>query len=179
MIHPYAYRTGILASLVTVFYTLIAYFVGLDMFTSFYVPMLIVVGIIVYLVLSLKKIKAFNGGIISFSTAFMNFMVMSAVYVVISQGFNYLLIYVIDPDFGFAVNDAIIEKSIGMMESFGAPEAQIEISLVEMEKSFEEASTLYGTIMGMIKYLGFMAVVGLIASAVLKTKNEVFTETVD
>lgn len=179
MINPQAYKSGLIAAGITVLYTLISYFIGIDAFTNFYIPTILFIGIIVYLIYSLKQIKKMMGGNFPFSTAFSNFMVMAAIYVFISQSFQFLLIYAIDPEFGLAVNDAIIEKMIGIMEKFGAPENEIVNSLEEMEIQFEKQSTLGGAFMGMIKYLGFMAVIGLIVSAVLKSKNEVFIETED
>jgi hypothetical protein len=179
MIHPYAYRAGLIASSISVLYTLITYIIGIDAFTNFYIPFILFIGILVYLIFSLKKIKKFMGGIFPFSVAFMNFMVMATIYVVISQSFSYLLIYVFNPDFGLAVNDAIIEKTIGLMESFGAQEGDIVNSLEELETQFANQSTISGAFMGMLKQLGFMAVIGLIVAAVLKSKKEVFIETID
>lgn len=179
MIHPYAYRAGLIATAVGVIYTLISYFIGIEAFTNFYIPIILFILIIVYYIFSLKKIKGFSNGDFPFLTAFVNFFVMAAIYIVISQAMYFLLIYVIDPDFGMAVNDAIIEKSIGMMESFGAPEQAISESLVEMEAQFESQSTFMGAMWGMLKNLAFMAVVGLIVAAVMKSKKEVFIETVD
>jgi hypothetical protein len=132
--------------------------------------MVVVLGIIIYLILSLKKIRE-SLGFMSFKDGFLNFAVMAVIYVFISQFFYFLLINVIDPDFGVAVSDTIIEKAIGMMERFGAPESEIEKSLIEMEENFEAQSTFGGAFIGWVKYLAFMLVVGLIAAAVLKSKN--------
>ena len=179
MIYPYAYRTGLIATAVGVIYTLIAYLIGVEAFTNFYIPIILFILIIVYYIISLKKIKAFSDGNFPFWTAFLNFFVIAAMYIVISQFFYFILVYVIDPEFGMAVNDAIIEKSIGMMEKFGAPEQAISESLVEMEVQFEKQSTFGGALMGMLKNLAFMSVIGLIVAAVMKSKKEVFIETVD
>jgi hypothetical protein len=180
MIHPYAYRTGLIATAVGIIYTLISYLVGVVLFTNFYIPIILLVLFIIYFILSLKKIKGLLDGDFPFSVAFMNFMVMVALYIVISQTFYFLLIYVIDADFGMAVNDAIIEKTIGMMERFGAPENAIAETLEEMEVQFENQSTIGGMLLGMLKNLGFMAVVGLIVAAIMKSKKEnIIIETVD
>ena len=170
MIQPNAYKTGLIAAGITIAYTLIAYLIGIDLFTNFWIPMLVVVGILVYMILSLKKIRE-NLGFMSFKDGFLNFAVMAVLYVFISQIFYFLLINVIDPDFGVAVSDTIIEKAVGMMERFGAPESEIEKSLIEMEENFESQSTFGGAFIGWIKYLSFVLVVGLIAAAVLKSKK--------
>lgn len=179
MIHPHSYRVGLIASVIGIIYTLIAYFIGPEAFTSYIFMFLIAIGILVYFILSLKKVRSSLGANFTFGNAFFNFMVMVVIYTVISQIFNYLLIYVIDPEFGVAMTDAIIEKTVGMMEGFGAPEQAIAEAITEMEVAFEDQTTISGMLLGILKYLGFMAVVGLIVAAIMKNKKEVFTETVD
>ena len=83
MIHPNAYKTGLIAAGITIAYTLIAYLIAIDLFTNFWIPMLVVVGILVYMILSLKKIRE-NLGFMSFKDGFLNFAVMAVLYVFIS-----------------------------------------------------------------------------------------------
>ena len=106
---------------------------------------------------------------------------MIAIFVLISQSIYYLLILVIDPEFGQAVTDVSIEKIIAMMEGFGAPEVEIEKALVGMEEEFENQATFLGVIMSMFKGIGFMAVIGLIVAAIIKKNPPVFenAETID
>jgi hypothetical protein len=106
-------------------------------------------------------------------------MVMVGIYTIITQLFNYLLINIIDPEFGVAMADAIIEKTVNMMEGFGTPEQAIVKAIEDMEVAFEDQATISGMLLGVLKYLGFMAVIGLIVAAIMKSKKEVFTETVD
>jgi hypothetical protein len=179
MIHSYAYRVGLIASAIGILYTLVAYFIGIEAFTNFLFPILIVIGILVYIILSVKKIKSFQGGNLTFASAFVNFMVMVGIYTIITQLFNYLLINIIDPEFGVAMADAIIEKTVNMMEGFGTPEQAIVKAIEDMEVAFEDQATISGMLLGVLKYLGFMAVIGLIVAAIMKSKKEVFTETVD
>jgi len=179
MINAYSYRAGLIAAAISVFYTIVSYFAGIEMFTNLWVPSVISVGIIVYLIISLKKIRTMLGGYMSFNEGIVNFLVMSVVYVVISQFVYFLIVNVIDPEFGIAVNDVIIEKAIGMMESFGAPEDSIGEALADMEADFEAKATFVGILMTMLKIIAFFFVVGLVTSAVLKRKNEGNIETID
>ncbi len=179
MINAYSYRAGLIAAAISVAHTLVSYIVGIDLFTNLWIPSVIAIGIIVYLIISLKKVRTILGGYMSFTEGLANFFIMSLVYVVISQLFYFLIVNVIDPEFGIAVNDVIIEKAIGMMENFGAPESEIEKALVDMEAEFESKSTFIGVITSMGKILAFFLVVGAIVSAVLKRKNEGNIETID
>ena len=91
------------------------------------------------------------------------------------------MIYVIDPEFGQAFADVTIEKTIAMMEGFGAPEVAIEEALTNMEVEFESQSSFLGNLWSMLKGVGFMAVIGLIVAAIVKKNPPVFdnVETVD
>jgi hypothetical protein len=181
MIYSQTYRAGLIAAGISIAWTIIAYLVGIDLFTNWWMGIIMFIVIITYLIISLKNIKTQLGGYISFKDAFLNFLVMAVINIVISQTIYYLLIHVIDPDFGIAVMDVTIEKSIAMMESFGAPEAAIEEALANMEVEMEKQSTLFGALMNMLKGIGFMAVVGLIVAAIMKKNPPVFDniETVD
>ncbi len=178
MIHPLSYKSGLIAATVTIAYTLIAYVVGIELFTNFWIPMVIIFGILIYLILSLKKVRE-SLGTMSFQEGFLNFAVMAAIYVFVSQLFNFLLLNVIDPEFGVTVNDVIIEKAIGMMERFGAPENEIEKALVDMENDFESQKSFVGALWGWVKFYGFFIIVGLIVAAVMKTKKPEFSITVE
>jgi len=181
MIHPYAYRAGLIAAGISVVWTIFSYLIGIELFTNWWLSIIISVGIIVYLIISLKNIRTYFGGYITFANAFLNFLVMIAIFVLISQSIYYLLILVIDPEFGQAVTDVSIEKIIAMMEGFGAPEVEIEKALVGMEEEFENQATFLGVIMSMFKGIGFMAVIGLIVAAIIKKNPPVFenAETID
>lgn len=179
MLHPYIYRAGLIAAGISVAYTLVSYLIGIEAFTSFWIPIVITIAIIVYLVLSLKKIKGFLDGKMTFTQGFVNFLGMSLIFVLISQVFYFFILHVIDPEFGVAVSDVVIEKAIGMMERFGTPENEIEKALIEMETDFEKQGTFGGALMGMLKYLGFLAVIGLISAAVLRTKDMETLETTE
>jgi len=181
MINPQAFRSGLILSAISVVWTILTYLLGIEMFTSWGLGILIMVIMIIYIIVSLKKIKTQLGGYISFADAFLNFMVIAVIGLVIGQIFNYLLIYVIDPEFGIAFADATIEKTIAFMEGFGAPESAIEEALVGMEEEFESQTSISGLLSGMFKGTIFMGVVGVIVAAIMKKKPDVFNneQTID
>ena len=181
MIHPQVYRAGLIAAGISVVWTIIAYLVGIDLFTNWWMGIAVFIAVIVYLIIALKGIRTQLGGYISFKDAFLNFLAMAVIQIVISQTIYFLLIYVIDPGFGEAVIDATIEKTIAIMEGFGTPEVAIEEALTNMEVEMEKQTTIMGAIMNMLKGIAFMAVVGLIVAAIIKKNPSVFEnpETVD
>lgn len=178
MIHPYAYRAGIIAAVVSVLYYFVAYIAGVEMFTNMWAPWILIVAYVVYYVISLKKIKAMQGSL-SFKQGFLNFIVMAALMIVASNLTSSLIVGIIDPEFGAAVNETLIEKVIGMMEMFGARDIDITEAVVKMEEGFESQNTFLGLITNIGTGLFWFALIGLIVAAVMKSKKEVFIETVD
>ena len=178
MIHPQSYRSGLIAAGISVVWTIIAYLVGIDLFTNWWMGIIIFIVVIVYLIISLKNIRTDVGGYISFKDAFLNFLVMAVIQIAISQTIYFLLIYVIDPGFGEAIIDASIEKVIGIMEWLGAPDSAIEEALPEIEIEMAKQTTFIGAVTNTIKGVSFMAVIGLIVAAIIK-KNPSPFENVD
>lgn len=115
----------------------------------------------------------------SFKQGFVNFFIMSIIYIVMMHTANFLVVNVIDPEFGSEVNDVIIEKVIGFMESLGTPESAITEAVVEMEDEIESQRTFSGFLTNIVTWALWFSVIGLISAAVLKSKNDVITETVD
>jgi hypothetical protein len=181
MINPYAYRAGMIAAGISVIWTIFAYLIGIELFTNWWAGLIFLIVMVAYLVSSTIKIRTFQGGYITFANAFLNFLVMAVIFTFIGQLFNYILIHVIDPEFGVAFADATIEKTIAMMEGFGAPEAAIEEALVGMEEDFESQASFLGNLWSTIKGIGFMAIIGLIVAAIIKKNPPVFdhVDTVD
>lgn len=178
MIHPYAYRSGLIAGIISVIYTIIAYFSGLELYTNMWIPWIFIVGIIIYFIMSLKKIKSFLG-FMTFKQGFINFFIMSIIYITMMHIANFLVVNVIDPEFGMAVNDIVIEKVIGFMESMGTPEVAITEAVFEMEEGIESQKTFLGLLTNIASWTFWFSVIGLISAAVLKSKNDVIIETVD
>ena len=178
MINPYAYRTGLIAAGISIAYYLISYLIGIELFTSLWIPWVFIIGIIVYFIISLKKIREFMGHM-TFAQGFVNFLTMSIVYIVLSNSFNYILINVIDPEFGIAVNDMVIEKVIGIMESMNTPEQAISEAITKMEEQIESQSSISGFLLNIATITFWYALIGLIVAAIMKSKNDTFTETVD
>jgi len=118
-------------------------------------------------------------GNMTFMQGFANFFVMSVILLTISNIVNYLIVNVIDPEFGIAVNDIVIEKVIGIMESMGAPEESISETIIKMEEKIESQSSISGLLVDTATVIFWYSIVGLIVAAVLKSKKEDFIETID
>jgi hypothetical protein len=178
MIFPYAYRNGLIAAMIATVYYIVAYFSGLELYTNFLTPWIFFIGFIIFFIITLKKIKKSIGSL-SFAQGFFNFLIMSVILLLISNFVNYLILYVIDPEFGIQVNDMVINKVIDLMESMGAPEDSISDAIFEMEEKMESQGSIVGFLTDTFTAIFWFSVIGLITAAILKSKNELNTETID
>ncbi len=111
-----------------------------------------------------------NGGFMKFKTAFMLIALIVFFSTLISSVYNITLHTVIDPDLGSRLNEAIVEQTAAMMESFGMPEDQLDEALAKVREqdNFSLPALLKSTAIGSI--IGAL-IMGLIVGAIIKKKE--------
>ncbi len=169
-----AIRFGSIAGGLALAYTLMAYLVDLTLMTNPWVGILFWVVTLILLIIAVSRAKAAMGGFISFKEAFSTFIVAYVIYALITTAFSMLLFNVVDTAAAAELQEMIIESSVGMMESFGAGEEQIEQSVEAMESqnSFGVMGLLQSFFWGIVGY----AVIGLIVAAFMKKNKPDFLE---
>ncbi|MFB9052910.1 DUF4199 domain-containing protein [Formosa undariae] len=166
-----AATNGIYLAILLSAITIIAYVVDLEILTSMWVSAGIFIIIIVFGIISTAKAKSLQSGFISFKEAFTAYFTTVVIGVIISTIVSIIIFNFIDPDAADFLKQQIIEKSTGMMESFGAPQEQIDLAIAEMQKQnqFEIGNQLKSLAFSII----FYCIVGLIiAFAMKKTDPE-------
>ncbi|WP_434035383.1 DUF4199 domain-containing protein [Formosa sp. 4Alg 33] len=151
--------------------TIIAYVVDLEILTSMWVSAGVFIVIIVFGIFSTAKAKKAQNGFITFKDAFTAYFATVVIGVIISTLVSIIIFNFIDPDVADFLKQQIIEKSTGMMESFGAPQEQIDIAIAEMEKQNQFA--IGNQLKSLAFSIIFYCIVGLIiAFAMKKTDPE-------
>ncbi len=169
-------RFGAYASAFTLLYGILGYLIGVQMYTQWWLGVLVwivTIGILVAGVIQARKQTTADNGF-SFKTAFSTFIFAALVSMVVGVAFNILLFHVIDPAFATEVEEAIIDLSVGMMEKFGAPQASIDEAVDQMLT--ESQFSIKNQLLGLPKGLIFYAIVGLIVAAATKRKPTFFNE---
>lgn len=172
-----ASRYGLIAAVISIAYTLIAYLMDLSLMVNPWAGIsLWVVAIVIY-VLSVSKTRVSLGGYINFRDAFSSFMLAYIISALVATTFNILLFSVIDKGAAAELQEMSIEATIQMMENFGTPESAIEDTIIEMEGTdqFSAIQMVKGFFWGVF----FYAVIGLIVAAIMKKNPPVIIDNED
>ncbi len=151
--------------------TIISYVVDLSILTNTWVGIALFVVIIVFGILSSLKAKSMQNGFISFKETFTAYFTTVVIGVLISAVVSIVLFNYIDPDAAEAIKQQVIEKATDMMQSFGAPQADIDKAIVEMQD--QNQFELGNQIKSLAFQIIFYCIIGLlIALAIKKTDPE-------
>lgn len=128
VILPYGIYLGIASILISV----LVYVMDLELFTKWYVTLINFVIVLVIGIMAVKKAKALNTDpYFSFRTAFSAFFIPVILGSLISIIFTGILFNYIDPEAAQHVQEMTLEASRKLMESFGAPPAQIDEAMAQ------------------------------------------------
>lgn len=161
-----ASRFGLLMAGISIAYLLVGYLIDTELLASFVGGLLVWVINIVILVIAVTRTRKELGGYIKFRGAFTTFIITYLIYALINTVFSIVLFSFIDPEVGEEIKETTIEKSVSMMEQFGASEEDIEAQVKQMEEA--DNYSLKSQVSGFFYGLLFFAVIGLIVAAATK-----------
>ena len=158
----YGLYLGALLSIISV----VIYAVNLDLFTEWWLGIILFILVIVYGIVSALKSKKILDGFISFKQAFASYFITIAVGTLIATVVGIAIFTYIDPEAATYLNEQILILSKQTMERFGAPQEVIQAAI-------EEASTKNNFSLGMqaqafVFRLAIYAVIGLIIALIVK-----------
>ena len=144
------------------------------------IPILILIvsiGIsIAILVVLLKKYRVGSGGYISFGNAFLYAFIAFSISVILYQGFNYIFLQLIDPEY----NKTIMEAQKTWMESYLSGKMSDEQITEQLDKLDEQAAKM-GSFSTLLKNTFWsiivFGIVALIVGAIMKKKPDMFETT--
>jgi len=134
-----------------------------------------VVSYIIYMVLVgifARMIRKANGGYIEFREVFGAAFIMLAVAGVMTFIYNYVYMYVIDPDFMNKMKDATLR----MMENMKAPDESLDKTAQSFDKQIAEAKKFkpLQTILSLLGSIVLDCLFGLIPCAIVKKPRPIF-----
>ena len=148
-------------------WTILNYGIGnLELLVNFWINLLITPVLIISIgVISTLKAKKIQGGYINFKEAFTSYFITVVVGFVLSTLISYLIFNVIDTAAGLELIDIATEKTVKMMERFGAPSDQIALQVAEIEN---QDKGLQAQILQVFQGIVMFSVVGLIVALIVK-----------
>ena len=148
-------KSGIMLAGVSIIITMLTYMINIELMVEWWFGIL-------SLIIS---------GILSYGNALKYSILVMIVSYVIGICFQILLYTVIDPDLPEVMTDLSIEKSVEMMERFGAPQEAIDASIPAIEEAIINSTTASGILKSSPWGLLFVGLFSLFTAIFIK-RNE-------
>ena len=166
-----AIRYGIFTGIGLTVYSILLYAMGLEVFSNFWLYLLLYPVIIFLMVfLSIRIRNKILGGAMTFKEGFSSSFLIGSVSSVIPLLWGLLLFNVIDPDLKTEMPEIIISKTEQMMTDWGAPQSSIDETLAQQVEEIPKGFTMVGQLTGFLKGLIFYAVVSALIGLIVKRK---------
>ncbi len=170
-----AIKWGINTGLASIVFTLLIYVLNAKLMASFTWMSLSLVLCILFMVLAVKEVKKNQGGFISLSEALFCGFFVYAIGALISGVFSYVLMTWIDPNLPLLIREVSIEKTVEMMNKFGASEEDISKALDNINEQ-PTAVSIKSSLIGFIASSALGFVIAFILAAILRKKQPVFEQ---
>ncbi len=159
---------GIITGVVGALITSAIYAIDLNLFTKWWIGILMLLVYIIIGIVLLSKTKKELKGVFSFKEAFTTYFISAVIGVLISVGFTILLFNVIDPSAKDTLNEIVIKYTGEMMQKFGAPSSAINEALKKMQESnpYSTIELLKGAVFTIVWY----SLIGLLLALIFKSK---------
>jgi hypothetical protein len=164
-----AINYGIITGVVSVLITTLIYVIDVKFFTAWWVGLLSMVFYIIISCILLSKTKRDLKGTFTFKEAFTTYFLAAVIGILLSVIFNIVLFNFIDPDLKITLKEMTIKYASEMMQKFGAPAAEVNKAVTDMEKvdQFGIVEQLKGSLFSIL----FSSILGLILAAIFKSSK--------
>ena len=143
--------------------------VNLDLFTEWWLGIILFLVVVVYGVLTAIKSRTSLGGFISFKQAFTSYFITIAIGTLIATIVGIAIFTFIDPEAATYLNEQILLLTKQTMERFGMPQEAMQAALDEAAK--KDNFSLGMQSQAFVFRLAFYAVIGLIVALIVKKTN--------
>jgi len=150
--------------------TILIYAVNLDLFTEWWLGIVLFVLVVAYGVISAIKSRNILGGFISFKQAFTSYFITVLIGSIISTVLGIVIFTFIDPEAATYINEQILVVTKQTMERFGMPQEAMQVALEEAAKNdnFSLGMQFKNFVFG----LAFYSLIGLIVALIVKKTDD-------
>lgn len=164
----HALKQGLILGVINIILTMLLYIADYTLMVDWKISILfflIYIGYTIYAGIGYRKEI---GGFIPFGKAFQHGYLVFIISGLLATIFNLVLYNVIDPELPGKLTEATIEKTVAMMEGFGAPEESIDKTVADTRTRMEGQFSFVGSLIGYAVILGVSAIFALITGAIVK-----------
>ena len=159
---------GVISGIISALVTTSIYAIDLNLFTSWWVGVLILTIYLIIGIVLLSKTKKEVNGIFSFKDAFTTYFICAVVGILISTLFNIILFNFIDPAAKDTLRELTIKYTVSMMQKFGTPASAINEAIAKLKENdpYSVIELLKGSAFSIV----FSSIFGLLLAAFFKSK---------
>jgi hypothetical protein len=147
------------------------------MISIYTVVFMLVANITLYLYFGIHY-RTLNGGFLPFKEAFALIFFISVISTIINGLFYILLTHVINPELPQTLQEAIVQKTIGWMQRFGAPQDKIDEAIAKMQSEPGKFTVIDQLRQIVLNFIG-SALLALILGAIIKKNPPPFENITD
>lgn len=173
-----AFKMGAFFGLIQIVITMLLYVMGVEYMVKWWATFLVFGAVIGLLIYGGLKWRKSNGNVAPYGKMFLYLWLVFIAMFAVSTIFNIILYNVIDPDLASNMKEAVIDATMSMMESFGAPEEAVEQAMVEFD-TFEDKLSATGQMISAFYAFLWGAVLAAILALFLKKNEPMFDETTE
>lgn len=170
-----AIKNGLILGLIGIIITMLAYVIDLNLLTSMWFGLvMLVLAIVVLAVFGNKYRDEQLEGFISFGDAFKYIFIAALISMIVSGVFQILLYNVIDPELPEIITEQALKSTEEFMEKLGTPAEDIDEAMKKAENDLDGKFTTTGILSGSWVWLIISAIYALIVGAIIKKKRPEF-----
>ncbi len=160
---------GLYLGLALAIITVLIYVIKVELFTAWWLGILLIVMIIAFGIVAALKAKKILGGFISFKEAFTAYFITIAIGTLVSTIVGIVIFNLVDPEAAQFVNEKIIEMTAETMENWGAPQDSINETIAKMGE--QDNFSIGAQVQSYFIRLVILSLLGLIVAVAVK-KND-------
>ena len=160
---------GLYLALAVVLIFSLAYALSVEMFTKWYLSLILFFVLVGFGVASTKACKSAATEIFSFKKAFTAYFICVIIGLVAQSLTQFSIFNLIDPEAGAYIVEFSKEQVADTMAKFGSTQEQIDLTIAGMEQ--ENQFSLKNQAIGLATNIVFYSIIGLIVALVFRQKQ--------
>lgn len=121
-----------------------------------------------------------QGGYMRYWDAWKTFVTIAVVVILMNNAYQIMMFKVVDPQMVEVYAEYTMETTVSMMETFGAPESEIEKTLTELEnQDWDEQYSIGKMMLGLVIGIAMYAVFSFLWALIVRKDPPMVTEALD
>jgi hypothetical protein len=163
-------KFGVISAIISIVVTVLMYAIDINLFANSYIGFGLAFFYLILGIYVVSTTKKEMNGTINFKEAFTTYFIYSVIGIVIANIFNYILFNFIDPAAKEQILEITIRKTVEIFEKFDTPKDIVKETIKGLKENGDQY-TIANIIKGSAFAIVFSSVIGMIVSAVMKSKT--------